>query len=72
MGIIMNAETKKEYLTRIKYHLTMAMRLIEQIEDAPASRESATSLNQQMKMGYEASNEMLGKLMVNPPNPPRA
>jgi hypothetical protein len=68
----MNAEEKKQYLTRIKYHLTMAMRLIEQIEDAPASRESATSLNQQMKMGCEASDEMLRKLIVTPPAPPRA
>jgi hypothetical protein len=68
----MNAETKKEFLTRIKYHLTMAMRLIEQIEDAPASRESATSLNQQVKMAYEASGDMLRKSLLTPQNRPRA
>lgn len=67
----MNAETKKEFLTRIKYHLTMALRVIEQMEDAPASRDSAISMNQQLKMAHEAGGEMLLKMTLTPPGPPR-
>lgn len=68
----MNAEEKKQYLERIKYHLTMALRLVDDQLDAPSSRESATSLNQQLRMSYEASSEMVKKLMLNPRSPPHA
>lgn len=67
----MNAEEKKQYLTRIKYHLTMALRLVDNQMDAPCSSCAASSLNQQVKMAYEASGDMLRKSLLTPQNRPR-